>query len=108
MDIRPEVEDVCNRHVIVARHTDVFYEVYQRMNEHELRAIPVVDDDEQFVGIVTLLDLLELIFQGGVDPVHSRQVRSKLNKVASVIGGTFQHAVDPDRKPTIWSSPSVP
>ncbi len=34
---------------------------------------------------------------GGVDPVRSREVRSTLSKVASVIGGTFQHSVDPEQ-----------
>ncbi|MFK8111874.1 MAG: putative manganese-dependent inorganic diphosphatase [Rubripirellula sp.] len=98
MDIRPEIEDVCNTTPIVAHQDDVFFEVYQKMQEHEIRAIPVLDDDEQLAGIVTLLDLLELMLQGGVDPVHSREVCSTLSKVNSVIGGTFQHSVDPDRK----------
>lgn len=97
MDVRPEIEDVCNRQPVVARHTDVFYEVYQRMNEHEIRAIPVLGDDDEVVGIVTLLDLLELMLAGGVDPVRSREVRSTLSKVASVIGGTFQHSIDPEQ-----------
>jgi manganese-dependent inorganic pyrophosphatase len=97
MDVRPEVEDVCNRDVVVARDSDVFYEVYQRMNEHELRAIPVLDDKDELIGLVTLLDLLELVFQGGVDPVESRQIKSNLNKIISVLGGTFQHSVDPGR-----------
>lgn len=96
MDIRPELEHVCNRNPVVARHCDVFYEVYQRMNEHEIRAIPVLGEDDQVVGIVTLLDLLELMLQGGVDPIRSREVRSTLGKVASVIGGTFQHSVEPE------------
>ncbi|WP_164102717.1 putative manganese-dependent inorganic diphosphatase [Candidatus Laterigemmans baculatus] len=97
MDVRPEVEDVCDRSLNVARSTDVFYEVYQRMHEHELRAIPVVDESGALAGIVTLLDLLELVFQGGVDPVHSREVRSSFNKIVSVLGGSFQHAIEPDR-----------
>jgi len=96
MDIRPEIEDVCNHQPVVARHDDVFYEVYRRMQEHEIRAIPVLDDDQKIIGIVTLLDLLELL-TGGVDPVASRQVRSTLDKVASVIGGTFQHSIEPER-----------
>ena len=29
MDIRPEVEDVCNREPVVARRGDVFFDVYQ-------------------------------------------------------------------------------
>ncbi len=97
MDVRPEIEDVCQRNVVFARQCEVFYEVYERMKEHGLRAIPILDNDDRVVGIVTLLDLLELVFQGGVDPVHSREVSSNLNKVASVLGGTSLHSVDPDR-----------
>lgn len=94
MDIRPEIEDVCNRDPVTARNDDVFYDVYQRMQEHEVRAIPVLDEDDKIVGIVTLLDLLELMLSGGVDPVQSRQVCSTLHKVVSVIGGSFQHEVE--------------
>lgn len=97
MDVRPELEDICRRDVIVAHTCDVFYHVYQRMDEHSLRAIPILDDDEKLVGIVTLLDMLELVFQGGVDPLHAREVRTNLSKVVSVLGGNFQHAIDPDQ-----------
>ena len=95
MDIRPEVGDVCNRDPVFARYNDVFYEVYERMEAHSIRAIPVLGPDEQILGLVTLLDLLELMFHGGTDPVQSRRVRSTLEKVVNVIGGTFQHEVEP-------------
>jgi len=94
MDVRPEIEDICRPVPTIVRATDVFYDVYQQMHAHGLRAIPVLDDQDQVVGIVNLLDLLELVFQGGVDPVASRQVRSSLEKIAKVLSGTFQHAVN--------------
>ncbi len=97
MDIRPELEDVCNRKPVIATKDDVFFEVYQRMNEHEVRSIPVVDDEGRVTGIVTLLDLLELMLQGGVDPARSRQVTSTLAKVNSVVDGEFLHFIEPDR-----------
>lgn len=97
MDIRPEVEDVCQRDLVVARDDDVFYDVYRRMDEREVRSIPVLDDHDHVVGIVNLIDLLELTLQGGVDPVRSREVRSSLDKVLSVVEGSFQHAVDSER-----------
>ncbi len=97
MDVRPELDDICRRDVIVANQSDVFYDVYQRMNEHGLRAIPVTDDQQKLVGIATLLDLLELVFQGGVDPLRAREVRTNLAKVVSVLGGTFQTAVEPEQ-----------
>ncbi|WP_404305051.1 putative manganese-dependent inorganic diphosphatase [Neorhodopirellula lusitana] len=94
MDVRPELDDICNREVVFARPTDVFYDVYKRMNEHGLRAIPVLDEDDRLLGLVTLLNLLELVFRGGVDPESSRGVRSTLDSVVQVLGGKFQHEVD--------------
>ncbi len=97
MDIRPEIEDVCNRDPVVAKSGDVFFEVYQRMLDHGVRAIPVLDQDEKVIGIVTLLNLLQLMLRGGVDPIKSREVRTTLDKVVEVIGGSYQHSVDSSR-----------
>jgi manganese-dependent inorganic pyrophosphatase len=96
MDVRPEAEDVCQRNVITARSGDVFYQVYQRMKEYDLRAIPVIDDDRKVTGILSLLDLMELIFQGDQDSIRSRSVSSSLSKICEVVGGSFQHSVAPD------------
>lgn len=97
MDVRPEVEDVCQRNVITARRGDVFYQVYQRMKEHDLRAIPVIDEERHVVGVLSLIDLMELIFQGDQDPLRSRTVNSSMAKICEVVGGSFQHAVETDR-----------
>ncbi|MCO8123704.1 putative manganese-dependent inorganic diphosphatase [Stieleria sp. TO1_6] len=96
MDVRPVVEDVCQTDVTLATCDEVFYEVYRRMDQRGLRSIPVVDCNGTVVGIVSLLDLLELVLENGVDPVQARRVRTNLNKIVSVLGGEFQHAVNPD------------
>lgn len=96
MDVRPEAEDVCQRNVVTAQCGDVFYQVYQRMKEYGLRAIPVVDDDRKVIGILSLLDLMELIFQGDQDSTRARTVSTSLSKICEVLGGTFQHEVNPD------------
>src|SRR5690606_14004212 len=70
---------------------------YTRMNKHGLRSIPVLDDNDCLIGLATLLDLLDLVFRGGMEASQSRGVRSTLRNVVSVLGGEFQHAVDPDR-----------
>ncbi len=97
MDVRPELEDVCKLNVVSARETDVFYEVYQLMDKHSLRSIPIMNEKDRLVGLVSLLDLLELVFQGGVDPIKSRQISSNLTKIVSVLEGEFEFAIDPDR-----------
>ncbi|MEM6690974.1 MAG: putative manganese-dependent inorganic diphosphatase, partial [Planctomycetota bacterium] len=97
MDVRPDLEDVCRRDAVTAHRDDVFFHVYEKMHRHEVRSIPVLDDEGRVTGIVTLLDLLELMLQGGVDPVRSREVRSSLNQILGVVGGSFQHSVEPDQ-----------
>lgn len=96
MDVRPVVEDVCQTDVSKAVCEDVFYDVYQLMDERGLRSIPIVTEKQQLHGIVTLLDLLELVLNSGVDPLKARKVSTSLNKIVSVLGGCFQNEVRPE------------
>jgi manganese-dependent inorganic pyrophosphatase len=98
MDVRPQVEDVCRRGVVTASFGDVFYEAYQRMKEGDLRAIPVVDDRRQVVGVLSVLDLMDLFFHEAADVTLARTVSSSLQKMCDVLGGTLLHAVEPDRR----------
>jgi manganese-dependent inorganic pyrophosphatase len=95
MDVRPEVEDVCKRDVTTACYGDVFYEVYQRMKDHELRAIPIINEQRKVVGVLSLLQLMDLIFRDDSDPLKTRTVKTSLHKISEIIGGTFQHSIDP-------------
>ena len=97
MDVGPEVHDVCQKTVYTANRSDTFFEVYDLMDEHKVRSIPVVDEDKNLIGLVSLLDLMDLILKGGVDPVRSRQVRTTLSKIASAVDGTFQNGIDIQR-----------
>jgi manganese-dependent inorganic pyrophosphatase len=96
MDVRPEVSDVCRRNPIVAWDDEVFAEVYERMNEHGIGAVPVMNRHGTFTGLLTLLDLLKIIFEGDSDPILSRQINSSVSKICQVVDGQFQHAVSPD------------
>lgn len=96
MDVRPEVGDVCERHPVTARYHEVFYEVYERMKSNDLRALPILDETGKFIGLLTLLDLLKVVFEGDSDPIKSRQVVSSVSKICNVIKGTILHTVDSD------------
>ena len=96
MDVRPLLEDICQHEVTLATCDEVFYGVYQRMDAKGLRSIPVVGSDGKLQGIVSLLDLLELVLHAGGDTVKSRRVHTNLSKIASVLEGSFQHSINPD------------
>lgn len=95
MDVRPELEDVCQRSYVSAKYGDVFYEVYQRMKEREVRAIPIIDEERKVVGVLSLLQLMDLVFQDDLDPRSTRTVKTSLQKICEVVGGEFQHSIDP-------------
>jgi manganese-dependent inorganic pyrophosphatase len=95
MDVRPEVEDVCQKNVVSARYGDVFYNVYQHMHAKELRAIPIVDDKQKVVGLLSLIKLMEIILNFDQDPQVTRTVSSNLQRICDVVGGEFQHGIDP-------------
>jgi manganese-dependent inorganic pyrophosphatase len=96
MDVRPEVDEVCRRKAITATEFEVFHEVYQRMEEHDLGAIPIVDQAGQAVGLLTLLDLLRVVFEGDSDPLRSRLVVTSVEKIRAVLNGEYQHAAQED------------
>jgi manganese-dependent inorganic pyrophosphatase len=96
MDVRPEVGDICRHDPVVAYDDEVFSEVHQRMQGNHLSAMPVLDRSGKFLGLVTLLDLMKLIFEGDADPIQARQVTSSISKINSVLQGKLLHAVEPE------------
>jgi manganese-dependent inorganic pyrophosphatase len=95
MDVRPEVMDVCQKNVVTARYGDVFYNVYRQMHAKELRAIPIVDEQQKVVGLLSLIRLMEIILNFDQDPQATRTVSSNLQQICDVVGGEFQHVIDP-------------
>ena len=98
MDVRPHVEDIRRREVVTASLGDSFHAAYQRMNEGDLRAIPVVDPHRRVVGVLSVLDLMDLFFRDSGDATRARTVVTSLQTMCDVLGGSFQHALDPDQR----------
>jgi manganese-dependent inorganic pyrophosphatase len=98
MDVRPSAEDVCRREIVTASFGDSFHDAYQRMKAADLRAIPVVDDRRRVVGVLSVLHLMDLFFHDEGDPLRMRTVTTCLEKIAEVLGGSFQHALSPERR----------
>lgn len=97
MDIRPEVFDLCGREPVTAKRGEVFYEVYQRMKDNDVRAVPIVDENRRVVGLLSLLQLMDLIFRDDADPLKTRTVKTSLGKIREVLAGSFQHELHPNQ-----------
>jgi manganese-dependent inorganic pyrophosphatase len=98
MDVRPQIEDVCRRDTVTAALGDSFHDAYQRMREGQLRALPVVDAERRVVGVISVLDLMNLFFRDATDARRARTVETSLHTMCNVLGGSFQHVIDPSRR----------
>jgi len=98
MDVRPSAEDLCRREIVTASFGDSFHDAYQRMQAADLRAIPVVDSRRRVVGVLSVLHLMDLFFNDEGDPLKLRTVTTCLQKIHDVLGGTFQHALEPQQR----------
>ena len=98
MDVRPSAEDLCRREIVTASFGDSFHDAYQRMQAADLRAIPVVDDRRKVVGVLSVLHLMDLFFGDEGDPLKLRTVTTCLQKIHDVLGGRFQHVLEPQQR----------
>jgi manganese-dependent inorganic pyrophosphatase len=96
LDVRPTVGQVCRRDVILADTNESFLEVFNRMREHNLRSIPVLDADGRLAGMLSLAKMLGLLLPG--DGGSTRVVSSNLRRIAKSLGGTFQNEVGIDHE----------
>ena len=98
MDVRPTTADICRRNVMAGKADDPFMEVYRRMQQHRLKAIPLVDGKGAVIGMLSLMRLMHLLIPDEQDLGEQRILHSTLARVRSVLGGSFQHEVGTDTK----------
>jgi manganese-dependent inorganic pyrophosphatase len=98
MDVRPTTNEICRTNVLAARADEPFMEVYRRMQQHRLKAIPVLSNDRTVVGMLSLMQLMHLLIPDEQDLGEQRILNSTLARVRSVLGAAFQHEVEIHRK----------
>lgn len=94
MDVRPTTGQICRKNVMVTRGEEPFMEVYRRMQQHRLKAIPVIGPDRNVTGMLTLLQLMYMLIPDEHDLGEQRILNSTLSQVRSVLGASFQHEED--------------
>jgi len=98
LDVRPRAGRICRRDVVTSSDLDSLVDVYEKMRQHKLRAIPVLNGKGDISGMCSLLNLLELLLPDSDDPIDNRNVESSLVRIAKVLNGTFQHSDEPERE----------
>jgi CBS domain-containing protein len=96
------VSDVMTRTVVSVRASAPFKDVVRLMHDYRVSALPVVDDEDRLVGLVSEADLKE---DPGSDAAHlfeSRQHRHDREKAAGLLAGELMTA------PVVTVPPEAP
>ena len=117
-DVRPCAQDVMTTQPIVGRADEAAYSVGRRLREHHIRAMPLVEADGQFAGLITvedfasilltdldrdLMDQIHLDVHNVVETLNGRllvEAKERLLRDKVMIGAmaveTIRHRVEPD------------
>jgi len=85
-DVYPRVRDAMTTPPIVARPEQSLGEVGWLFKEHNIRAVPVVDEDCHLQGLVSVEDFARL-FLDGLDPSLDDTTPLDLDNIVDVLGG---------------------
>lgn len=88
-DLRPRAGALCEKDLVVAHQEETFLEVYQKMCTHGFRAIPVVDESGQVVGMPTLLEILELLLPMGEMRSGARTIKASIRNMTNSVEGAL-------------------
>ena len=70
-DVKLQLKDVHYHKNFMIKDTDSIYDGYQAMLKEELTGIPVVSDNQQFMGLVTIKDLSHIIINENIEDLYT-------------------------------------
>lgn len=101
MDVRPTIGQLAHRNIISAREDESLFEVYRRMQQNHIRALPAINADGQLSGLLTFGNLMELVLPDHDVDDNARVIETSLSRIARVLEGKIVHAVDAEREESL-------
>ena len=85
-NVYPRAHDICHKNVATASRGDTIIKAYRQMTSRGFRSLPVTDDKGVMEGMLSLLDLLELLIPPLDDSEHTaRQVTTTTEKIREIL-----------------------
>src|SRR6516225_10545211 len=86
-DVSPKVSDVMQQNVLSIGPDGTAAEALGLMDEHNLRVVPVLDDQQRCQGLLSLFKVSKFLFPAANRLIDSRRVLSSLRNLAHTLGG---------------------
>jgi manganese-dependent inorganic pyrophosphatase len=97
-DVSPKVSDVMQRKIVSVTPDAIAADALHLMDEHNIRILPVLDDDRRCRGLLSLFKLTKFLFPSTNRLVDSRRVLSSVNNLARILPGQLIASFEPDRE----------
>ncbi|HYG34514.1 MAG TPA: putative manganese-dependent inorganic diphosphatase, partial [Clostridia bacterium] len=97
-DVSPKVSDVMHPQVLAVRPESSAAEALRIMDEHNIRVLPVLDEDQRCRGLLSLFKLSKFLFPAVNRSGDTRSVLSSLANLAHTLEGRLLVANEPDRE----------
>ncbi len=97
-DVSPKVSDVMQRQILSVTPDATAAEALHLMDERNIRILPVLDNQKQCRGLLSLFKLTKFLFPAADRLVDSRRVLSSIKNLAETLHGESIVAFDPDRE----------
>ena len=97
-DVSPKVRDVMERQVISVPPTATVAEALALMDEKNIRALPVLNEDGSCKGLLSLYKMSRFFFPSANHPYYSRRVLASVRGLARSLGAKMLCAFEPDKE----------
>jgi len=99
-DVSPKVGDVMQRNVRSVGPNGTAAEALGMMDEHNLRVVPVLDEEQRCRGLLSLFKVSKFLFPAANRLIDSRRVLSSLRNLAHTLAGELlvAHNEEPEQE----------
>ncbi len=101
-DVTPRVQDIARTSVIKTTAEATCGEALELIDEHDVRALPVVDHQGRLQGLVSIFSLGEFFIPKPAAPKQMRRVLTRIADVVRVLRARPLNLVDPDRTEELY------
>ena len=85
--VQPRVDDVMEHEITSAGQDEPVYEAITRIGEKHFRGLPVVDDDQRCIGLISGFKISQYLFPPREKVGQTREVHASLSDIIETIGG---------------------
>lgn len=96
-DVHPRVRDIMRTKVFQVRPEQTCSDALELIDEHDVRALPVVAEDGRLEGTVSIFQLGEYFIPKAKDLRRLRHVRTSIGDIVSALSAKALNEVDRDR-----------